>query len=82
MTMGAMLDGQDPSVTKSVMTEPMGTTVSTTVVITVWMTLHVTNRLVTVTRDVTRDIQTITAATSVHLDNLDWIAENIVAAIV
>lgn len=67
---------------KNVMTGPMVMTALTTVVVTVLMTLGVTNRLVTVTGDVTRDIPMATVAKGVHLDNLEWTAENGVVDIV
>lgn len=77
-----MMDGQEMCVIKSVMMEPMDINVSTAVVVTVLITLHVTNRPDNVTRDAARDIQTLTAEKNVHLDNLDWSAENVVADIV
>lgn len=77
-----MLDGQDINVLKSVTTEPMVIIVSTTVVITALTTLHVTNRPDIVTGDVNLDTLAMTVTKSVHLDILDWIAENVVVAIV
>lgn len=82
MTEVVILDGQDPCVTKSVTTGPMVWAVSTTVVGTVWTTLRVTNGPDIVTGDVIRDIQRATVAKSVHLDDLDCTAVNIVMDIV
>lgn len=78
MTKVVLLDGQNYNVLKSVTTETMVMIVSTTVVVTVLTTLLVTNRLDSVTEDVNLDILIMTVTKSVHLDIMDWIAENVV----
>lgn len=82
VTEGVRLDGKDLFVIKSVITGPMDTTVWTTVVVTVWTTLHVTNRLGSVTWVVTRVTPTGIVANIVHMDILEWDAEDYVVDIV